>query len=76
MAIYFVTILGLTGFGYLTAEKKKKYYLAAVFVSFVFLTSFRYAIGFDFLTGIFIKALQNGHFAISCIFIGMSRFFL
>ena len=50
MAIYFVTILGLTGFGYLTAEKKKKYYLAAVFVSFVFLTSFRYAIGFDYFS--------------------------
>lgn len=50
MTIYFVTILGLAGLGYLTAEKKKNYYLAAVFVSFVFLTSFRYAIGFDYFS--------------------------
>lgn len=55
MAIYYITISALTGLGYCMTEKKKKQnrtlpYLAVVFISLVFLCSFRYAIGFDYFS--------------------------
>ena len=55
MAIYYITIIILTGLGYYLTEKKKKQtrmplYLAVVFSSLVFLCSFRYAIGFDYFS--------------------------
>lgn len=55
MAIYYITIIILTGLGYHLTEKQKKQthmllYLAVVFSSLVFLCSFRYAIGFDYFS--------------------------
>lgn len=55
MAIYYITIAALTGLGYYLTEKNKKQsqtllYLAVVWISLVFLCSFRYAIGFDYFS--------------------------
>lgn len=55
MAIYYITIAVLTSLGYYMAEKKKTHsqtrlYLAVVWISLVFLCSFRYAIGFDYFS--------------------------
>ncbi len=55
MAIYYITILTLTGLGYVLTEKKKEratkaFYLAGVFILFTMLASFRYAIGFDYFS--------------------------
>lgn len=55
MAVYYVTISLLTGLGYFTAGKKESQkhtacYLALAFVLFSFLSSFRYAIGFDYFS--------------------------
>ena len=53
MAVYYVLILALAGAGYLFTERRKypgaaAIYLAAAFCSLLFITSFRYAIGFDY----------------------------
>lgn len=53
MAVYYLLILALAGAGYLFTEKRKypgaaAIYLAAAFCSLLFITSFRYAIGFDY----------------------------
>lgn len=55
MAVYYVTISLLTGFGYFIPGKKQGQkqnagYLAFAFLLFSFLTSFRYAIGFDYFS--------------------------
>ncbi len=53
MSVYYILILALAGAGYLFTEKRKYpsgtvIYLAAAFCSLLFITSFRYAIGFDY----------------------------
>ncbi len=55
MAIYYVTIFGLTGLGYVLTEKKsgtraRDFYLVLAFFVLLLLTSFRYAIGFDYFS--------------------------
>lgn len=53
MAVYYILILALAGTGYLFTEKRQypkaaAVYLCAAFCSLLFITSFRYAIGFDY----------------------------
>lgn len=55
MAVYYVSISLLTGFGYFFTGKKQSQkqnacYLAFAFLLFSFLASFRYAIGFDYFS--------------------------
>lgn len=55
MAVYYILILALAGTGYLFTEKRKypgaaAIYLVAAFCSLLFITSFRYAIGFDYFS--------------------------
>ncbi len=55
MIIYYLTILVLSGLGFLFTEKKKGvkntiFYLTIVFFIFTALSSFRYAIGFDYFS--------------------------
>lgn len=55
MAVYYFTISALAGLGYVLTEKKKEarttvFYLASAFLLLTFVTSFRYAIGFDYFS--------------------------
>lgn len=55
MTIYYITIIMLTGMGYIIEKMKKDsrqtiYYLSAAFAVFNFIASFRYAIGFDYFS--------------------------
>ena len=55
MAVYYVAMSLVTGFGYFTTHKKQSQkqnacYLVFAFLLFTFLTSFRYAIGFDYFS--------------------------
>ena len=55
MAVYYAAMSLVTGFGYFTTHKKQSQkqnacYLVFAFLLFTFLTSFRYAIGFDYFS--------------------------
>lgn len=73
MAIYYVTILGLTGLGYVLTEKKRgakavDLYLIIAFFVLVFLTSFRYAIGFDYFSYRLIYEMVETEWTLEVIF--------
>lgn len=73
MTIYYVTIFGLTGLGYLLTEKKcstrtRDLYFLLAFIVLVFFTSFRYAIGFDYFSYRLIYEMVETEWTLDVIF--------